>query len=79
MPEELDVSGLDPDRLGRVKNADGFTLNCGDFNSTRSDVGIEVPCKSTNEMYEKAWQFAKAWVDKHIAEKLAEAKAPQGK
>jgi len=48
-----------PDRLARVRYAVGMTLNLGDYQSARVDVGIELPADvdKTDEVYEQAVEF----------------------
>ena len=59
--------------MATVKYANGITINMGDFNSQRIDVGIELP--SPVGAISKTWDFAEKMVEKRLQKKVDEALA----
>jgi len=57
-----------------VKRGMGLTLNLGNYESARLDVGIEVPCYV--EDIENADAFARKWVEDRV---VAEVESVRGK
>jgi len=61
----------------RVKVALGYTLNLGNFQSLRIDIGIDEDRRegeSVSEAFERVYEF----VEKKLIEKINEAKAEVG-
>lgn len=50
----------------------GATLNMGDYNSVRLDVGLSVPCNHAE--IDEVFGFAKTWVDDRLNSMIAETK-----
>jgi len=50
----------------KVQVGRGLTLNMGNYESARLDVGIEVPCYV--EEVDSAYEWARRWVEKRIGE-----------
>jgi hypothetical protein len=50
---------ISPDRLAKVKYSTGMTVNIGDYQSARVDVGIELPTdvEKLNPAYDAAVDF----------------------
>jgi len=46
------------------------TVNLGDFNSVRAEVGVELPCSATADAIEASHERAVAWCTKKIASLL---------
>jgi hypothetical protein len=60
-PQKGDLVGKvapDDEELARVKVGMGMTLNIGNYQSARVDVGIELPCRiaEIREAYVFAWK-----------------------
>lgn len=72
--KKVDTYGVDSpvtsDNPAKIKIAGGLTLNLGDFNSARVDVGIELPCDPEN--IEEAFSAAKKWVETKVEELQSE-------
>lgn len=63
-PEEFEEGELPyekdaPETLSKVKVSYSRTLNLGDFNSARVEIGVELPCRvnELQEAYEAAVEF----------------------
>lgn len=52
----------------KVKYAYGMTINLGDYNSARAEVGIELPADATPEGIEKVYGEATKWVNAKMDE-----------
>lgn len=59
-----------------VRRGYGLTMNLGNYESARIDVGIEVPCYIAD--IEKADEFARRFVDKRIKEEVRSVREPDG-
>lgn len=55
--------------LARVKHGMGITLNLGDYQSARVDVGIELPCKVEDK--DKAFEEAATFSNDKLMEEVA--------
>lgn len=42
----------------------GFTYNLGDFNSTKIQVSLNIPCP--HDEIDQAFEFAKEWVEERV-------------
>lgn len=51
----------------------GLTLNLGNFESARIDVGIEIPCYPSEA--EEAYNYAHDWVEKKINAEVARVRS----
>jgi hypothetical protein len=60
------------DQLHLIEVGGGMTINLGNFESTRIDVRLTVPC--TKDDLEEAYEFATNWVGEKIGKAVAEAK-----
>jgi len=56
----------------KIKYFKGRTLNMGNYESTKFEVGVEVICGSTPDGVEKAWAWAEKFVEDKIDEKEKE-------
>ena len=71
--ESIPTDAVDgPHLFGRVRVGTGQTINTGNFESFRIDVAIEVPFKFSKDNAEKAFGWAKAWVQKRLEVEVAE-------
>jgi uncharacterized membrane protein YgcG len=52
----------------------GETVNTGDFNSRKFNVGVTVPCIPTDGAMEEAYTRATAWVDRKLDSRAAGAR-----
>jgi len=59
---------------GRAKMSMGQTINLGDFNSARIEVGAEIPCQPTKEGISAAHQFLLATLRETITPLVKKAK-----
>jgi hypothetical protein len=57
----------------KVNFALGLTLNLGNFESARIDIGIVAPCYK--EESEAAYVFAKEWVEKKLSSEVQEVRS----
>lgn len=57
-----------------IRVSGGRTLNLGNYESARIDVGIEVP--TTKVLLDDAYEFASDWVSEKIEEAVASAVKP---
>lgn len=55
----------------RVKVSLGVTLNLGQYRSLRSDVSLELPCRTSLESIATVHAFAKGWCEDRINEEIA--------
>ncbi len=55
----------------------GVTMNLGNYESVRIDVGISVPCYK--EQIEETAEWAKAWVEKRVLAEVQEVQAGRKK
>ncbi len=53
----------------------GITLNLGNYESLRVDVGISLPCKPTKKDVEETYTKALQFVEEKLAEQVAEIKS----
>lgn len=53
----------------------GITLNLGNYESLRIDVGISLPCKPTKKDVEDTYTKALQFVEEKLAEQVAEIKS----
>jgi len=56
----------------RVNVDFGFTVNMGNYEFVRIDVGISVPCYK--EEADEAYEHAKEWASSRVKEEIADAK-----
>jgi len=52
----------------KVKYAYGMTVNLGDYNSARAEVGIELLADNTPEAINEAYEKATKWVNEKMDE-----------
>lgn len=70
--EEMIVMANNENKNGKVKYALGMTINLGNFESLRVDVGVELPTSA--ETYEVDFEDAKAKVSNRLFAEVNEAK-----
>ena len=49
-----------------VRYAAGRTINVGNFESIRVDVGVEVPCKLDFDAIDSSYEWARGWADERL-------------
>ena len=77
--EGIDVT-IPADELAKVKHSIGMTLNLGDYQSAKVEVGIELPCHvgEVQDKYEEASTFSNDKLMEEVAT-LVELKKVFGK
>jgi hypothetical protein len=58
-----------------INVSSGITLNLGNYESLRVDVGITLPCKPTKKDVEDTYAKALQFVEEKLAEQVAEIRA----
>ena len=46
----------------------GFTHNCGDYESVKMQVSVNLPCLSTEEELNATFEIGAEWVDKQLTQ-----------
>lgn len=54
----------------------GMTINIGNYESVRCDVGVEIPC--ADDQVDEAYTLIQEWVDDKLAEQVKMVKASFG-
>jgi len=67
-----------PDTLTRVIFRRGVTVNLGNYNSERIDVGIEPVCGSTVKKINGTYDWARDWVLKRLDDEVGDLDIPEG-
>lgn len=57
-----------------INVSSGITLNLGNYESLRIDVGITLPCKPTKKDVEDTYARCIEWVEEKLAQQTAEVK-----
>ena len=58
--------------LSKVKLSMGMTVNLGNYESARFDVGVEHPCSA--EDIDAAYKTAQAWCDSKLSDFVSEVR-----
>ena len=57
-----------------INVSSGITLNLGNYESLRIDVGITLPCKPTKKEIEDTYSKCIEWVEEKLQQQTAEVK-----
>lgn len=56
------------DLLARIRYSEGATLNVGNYESRRVDIGIELPCRRAKDSMDNVYEWCRQWVRRRLQE-----------
>jgi len=57
--------------LAEVEYKAGSTVNMGNYESLRVDVGIRLPCRMSPDSLDTTFDFCREWVEQKVEEEIA--------